>query len=123
MIKDTKSLMIQWNRRFPIDRWWRQKHNVAFLSKEHRESSFLDQLFEFEEDQFFKELREEKEKRVIEYTPNMGEFFKDELDLMEEEVEPQSLEESVAAFRKEMAELAKLEELEKEKVSEDGQTN
>ena len=42
--------VVSWNNRFPLDRWWRIKHNVSFMSPAHRESSFLYQLMEFEED-------------------------------------------------------------------------
>ena len=45
--------VINWNNRFPLDRWWRIKHNVAFMSPVHRESSFIHQLMEFEEDKLF----------------------------------------------------------------------
>lgn len=63
--------VIEWNLNFPIDRWWRKKHGVAFGSPEHREISFIDQLFEFEEDKLFEELSEENE-----YKPNVGDWLK-----------------------------------------------
>lgn len=61
-IDDVKAYIYDWNIRFPLDRWWRQKHKVAFNSPEHRESCFIDQLIEFYEDEFFKELIEENVK-------------------------------------------------------------
>lgn len=65
--------VINWNRRFPLDRWWRMKHNVAFMSPVHRESSFIHQLLEFEEDKLFlQDNSSDKE----EYVPNIGEFLK-----------------------------------------------
>ena len=66
-----KQFMIQWNNRFPVDHWWREKHGIAFLSPAHRETSFIAQRLEFEEDRLFKELLEEKD-----YTPNKGDFMK-----------------------------------------------
>lgn len=68
---DVRNFVIAWSIRFPVDRWWRKKHNVAFNSLEHRESSFLDQLIEFEEDKLFQELSE-----ITEYTPNCGDWIK-----------------------------------------------
>ena len=70
--KEIRDKIVHWNINFPTDRIWREKHNIAFNSKEHRETSFLDQLFEIEEDNFFKELFAEND-----YKPNIGEFFKE----------------------------------------------
>lgn len=47
-----------WNAKFPIDRWWRDKHNVAFGSKKHREANLIDMLFEYREDQLVRESLE-----------------------------------------------------------------
>lgn len=55
--KDVNSFIIYWQNKFPIDRWWREKHNIAFGSKAHRESCFIDQLFEYEEDVLFNEFK------------------------------------------------------------------
>ena len=60
--------VIVWNNRFPIDRWWREKHKVPFMSKIHRESSFIDQLFEWTEEQMMNDQTEE-------YKPNIGDFI------------------------------------------------
>ncbi len=65
--------VISWNNRFPLDRWWRIKHNVAFMSPAHRESSFLEQLFEFEEDRLFIEGTQEETDK---YVPGVGDFLK-----------------------------------------------
>lgn len=108
-IEDVKKYMIQWNRRFPIDRWWREKHKIAFLSKEHKESSFLDQLKEFEEEVYFYiDLKKQKDEEET-YIPNIGEYFKDTLaekDLENEEVSIDSIEE----FRKEAEKIRKIEQ-------------
>ncbi len=68
--KNVRDKIIDWNLNFPIDRWWRKKHGVAFNSSAHREISFLDQLFEFEEDKLFDELQGENE-----YKPNVGDWL------------------------------------------------
>lgn len=52
--------VLQWNQRFPIDFWWRKKHNVPFMSKTHREASFLDQVFEYEEDKLMNEIYQDQ---------------------------------------------------------------
>lgn len=66
--------VISWNTRFPIDRWWRIKHNVAFMSPAHRESSFIHQLMEFEEDKLF--MKEVVTDDADKYIPGIGEMFK-----------------------------------------------
>lgn len=77
-MKDIRKFMIQWNNRFPVDRWWRKKHNIPFLSEEHKKQSFLNQVMEYEEDCFFQERRERLENIDLSesYAPNIGDFFK-----------------------------------------------
>lgn len=59
-VNDLRQYAIEWNIRFPIDRWWREKHQVAFGSSIHRESCFIDQLIEYKEDEFWSEIHEER---------------------------------------------------------------
>lgn len=70
MDESIKKEIISWNNRFPVDKWWRDKHNVSFNSKIHRETSFLDQLFEYHEDKLFEEQRQSSS-----YTPNNGKWL------------------------------------------------
>jgi len=58
-----------WNERFPVDAWWRRKHGIPFMSRAHREVSFLDQLFEFYEQRIIDGFGKES------YKPNIGEFL------------------------------------------------
>lgn len=67
--------VINWDSRFPLDRWWRMKYNIPFMSPAHRESSFLFQLFEFEEEKLFVKVIEE-ESQKDDYIPGIGEFLK-----------------------------------------------
>lgn len=82
-IEDVKDFVLNWNLRYPIDRWWREKHNVSFNSEVHRVSSFIDQLIEYEEDKMFRQLiKEELEKddenddKEDKYIPGKGNFLK-----------------------------------------------
>lgn len=107
-IDDLRTFMIQWNNRFPYDRWWRKRHGVAFLSPEHRGCSFIHQLMEYEEELMFNRvLQEEKEKEQNSYIPNMGDWIKRE---NSNDIDEYDLE----MFRREAAELAELEQLETE---------
>lgn len=67
-----RSFIVDWNLKFPIDKWWREKHKVAFLSTFHKEANFLHQIMEYEEDVLFNELRN----NLDEYVPNEGNFLK-----------------------------------------------
>lgn len=69
MKKSLSNEIIEWNSKFPVDRWWRNKHNISYNSKEHREASFIDMLFEFEEEQMFSEIN------VDSYKPNEGKWL------------------------------------------------
>lgn len=71
-LSDIEKKIVDWQSRFPCDRWWREKHNVAFMSREHKEISFLDQLFEFTEDNLVEEFRSAINDQ---YTPNTGDFL------------------------------------------------
>jgi hypothetical protein len=42
--------VVEWNRKFPLDLWWRRKHNIAFGSSSHNEVNLFDMRFEYEED-------------------------------------------------------------------------
>ena len=66
--------ILDWSERFPLDRWWREKHKIPFMSSAHREVSFLDQLFEWYEDQLVNEYKENI--KEDEYIPNSSNFIK-----------------------------------------------
>lgn len=75
-----KNFIYEWNHKFPIDRWWRQKHKVAFNSPIHREISFVDMRIEWEEDNLFNRIIED-----FEYIPNTGDYLKNTIDDRSEE--------------------------------------
>lgn len=72
--EDIRNFILEWNLRFPIDKWWRDKHNVAFGSPVHRESCFIDQSIEYEEDVLFRKSLEEE----TQYHPNEGNWLKEQ---------------------------------------------
>jgi len=82
MVKKLKSDIIHWNNRFPLDRRWRKKYNIPYLSEEHRKSTFFSQLFEYLEDIIFErhfralENVEELEVENEEYVPMSGNWWK-----------------------------------------------
>lgn len=69
-IEDVKNFVLEWNLRSPKDHWWREKHNIPFNSSDHRASSFIDQLIEYEEDKIFRDIiKEEVDKLKDDYEP------------------------------------------------------
>ena len=70
MDESIKKQILEWDNKFPVDKWWRDKHNIAFNSKAHQEISFLDQLFEYYEDKMYEEHRE-----GVKYEPNTGNWL------------------------------------------------
>lgn len=70
MSNEYREFMVKWNLKFPIDRWYREKHKIPFMSKQHRESSFLNMRLEWEEDRLFNEIDEEV------YEPGRSDFLK-----------------------------------------------
>lgn len=78
-IGDVRSFVKDWNLKYPVDRWWREKYNVPFGSPQHLDFSFLDMRIAFEEAQVFAQLElnhlHEKEEAVI-YRAGRGEWLR-----------------------------------------------
>lgn len=57
----------KWNARFRYDFWWRNKHGIAFGSKEHRAANQIDISFEYFESRLYEkaiaDYRADKEKK------------------------------------------------------------
>lgn len=71
-----ESFILEWNIDFPVDRWWREKHKVAFNSASHREVSFLDMYWEFYEDSLYQKMISQKEKKDKDpYIPGFHDFL------------------------------------------------
>jgi hypothetical protein len=61
---DIDSFIYKWNATYPIDRWWREKHKIAFNSPEHRVVSFLDIYIEWQEEQLVNKAQEANRKNI-----------------------------------------------------------
>jgi hypothetical protein len=44
------AFILNWNKKYPIDLWWRNKHKIPFGSKIHKDISFIEMIIEYEED-------------------------------------------------------------------------
>ena len=60
---DITAFIYKWNATYPIDRWWRERHKIAFNSPEHRVVSFLDIYVEWQEEQLYIKAREASQKQ------------------------------------------------------------
>ena len=64
-----------WNMHYPIDYWWRKKHNVPFGSVKHLQHNFVDMKYEFLEDVMYRDLRK-KDDLSDSYNPGTGNWLK-----------------------------------------------
>jgi hypothetical protein len=75
--KGLKQFISFWNSNFPLDFWWRQKHNIPFNSPSHCTSSFIDQVFEYyEEESYNKITLKSIEKKKEVYQPGRMNWLK-----------------------------------------------
>ena len=70
-----RHVIADWDNRFPLDRWWRCKYNVPYLSKEHRESTFFGQYFEYHEDRMYDEYFRKRQEGAKKYVPMSGNWW------------------------------------------------
>lgn len=91
-----KDFILEWNLKYPIDRWWREKHSIAFNSPVHRAVSLIDMRIEFEEERMFRKMRS-----IQDYTPNTGDWFKGDID----DDELLTEEERIAKYKKEFEDI------------------
>jgi hypothetical protein len=63
---DVRNFILNGNSKYPIDLWWREKHNIPFGSKIHKDICFIDMMIEYEEDRMrFYQENPEKVAEII----------------------------------------------------------
>ena len=70
-----REYITDWNIKYPLDRWWREKFKVAIFSDEHKRATFLDMRLQYEEECLYNEVRKPKEGVEV-YIPGKGDYFK-----------------------------------------------
>lgn len=55
------AFIINWNNRFPVDRWWRNKYKVAFGSEQHKQMNFITMFIDYEEEKVFRKIEKDKD--------------------------------------------------------------
>lgn len=73
--KHLENKIIKWNNQFPLDYWWRNKHNIPYGSSAHKEMSFIDMYFEYLEDRMMHEKSEE-----VQNESSISNISQDEID-------------------------------------------
>lgn len=53
--KEISKFIINWNDKFPIDYWWRNKYKIPFGSEQHRQSDFIKMFIDYEEEKMINE--------------------------------------------------------------------
>ena len=86
-----KEFILEWNVKFPIDKWWRKKYNIPFGSRQHLEMSIFDMKLEWEEDKIYNRISEDT------YVFDSGDYLK------EDENRTLSEEDQFEQFKKEAA--------------------
>lgn len=71
MRKQLRNDVVEWNSKFPVDRWWRERHNIPYMSTAHKEANFIDMLFEFEEEMLMNNILDSDSN----YEPNIGKWL------------------------------------------------
>lgn len=85
---DLKGYIYWWNNKYPFDRWWREKHNIAFNSQQHQEACLIDQRLEYEEYLLFSQIAKIKalRDREIEEADVTGRFLRKQTEHMNQDV-------------------------------------
>lgn len=54
--REITAYIVNWNRLYPIDYWWRRKYKIPFGSEEHRQATFIQMFFDYEEEKMMNSL-------------------------------------------------------------------
>lgn len=63
IIAQIRNELLLWNRKYPIDLYWRNKYKIPFGSKAHLEASFIDMRIDYEEEIMLLESVEKDNKK------------------------------------------------------------
>lgn len=71
--------LIIWNNKFPYDKLYRKKYNIAFNSSQHRETNQIDVFFDIYENKMYNKYIEsyKDEKMSLKVYNETGQFLKE----------------------------------------------
>lgn len=55
--QQNREFIIEWNYKFPVDRWWRERYNIPLFSEQHLNANQLDIATEYQEILIFEEFK------------------------------------------------------------------
>lgn len=86
--RSIRDYVVNWNSRFPVDKWWRLHYDVPFGSPQHLSSSFLYMSFEYIEFVEFRLLEiEQRMEKIRQAVIKNNELFTQQ-DLGDKEIIP-----------------------------------
>jgi hypothetical protein len=62
-------IVIWWNNTYIFDYWWRKKHNIPFMSNDHKNADAVDIIFEYIEDDMMKKLASNPKEEAVTEEP------------------------------------------------------
>lgn len=62
-LDEHQQFIIEWNRKFPLDRWWREKYSIPLFSSRHLETNQIDIMYEYLEEVLIERGRQESIKQ------------------------------------------------------------
>lgn len=79
------AFIVNWNKTWPIDYWWRKKYNIPFGSEAHRKASLIQMYYEYYEEKMLKkwysdEKPEDEETSSLHKTKQGRKMTKQEID-------------------------------------------
>ena len=80
-VSDLKRFIVAWNNKYPLDRRFRKKYNIAFNSEEHRRYNQIDVYLDLLEDSMVEKERES----YLNYSKLKEEYQKDGVFLLSQE--------------------------------------
>lgn len=72
---DLAHFILTWTNNNPLDKLWREKHNIAFNSERHRSVKIIDLIIELAQVNVVNRITSSYQQKQ-KYVPNRGEFFK-----------------------------------------------
>jgi len=84
-----KQFVIDWNNRFPFDRIYREKYNIAFNSPQHRSLSQIYIYLDILEDKMFNKHKDDyiKYENFKEEIKKDGKYLRDRENVVDEKIE------------------------------------
>ena len=76
LVEEIRREVKRWNLLYPLDKWYRDKYNIQYGSKEHKKLELINIRASFEEDVLYiKSIKSLSNATKDEYVPSIGEWL------------------------------------------------